>query len=74
MNREQKVAKVEELTEKLKASSALLVADYRGLTVAEAREIRNEMRQAGADFEVVKNRSEERRVGKECRSRWSPYH
>ena len=23
---------------------------------------------------VVKNRSEERRVGKECRSRWSPYH
>src|SRR5256885_7968657 len=24
--------------------------------------------------EVVKGRSEERRVGKECRSRWSPYH
>ena len=23
---------------------------------------------------VVRNRSEERRVGKECRSRWSPYH
>src|SRR2546429_5729340 len=23
---------------------------------------------------VRKNRSEERRVGKECRSRWSPYH
>ena len=23
---------------------------------------------------VSKNRSEERRVGKECRSRWSPYH
>ena len=25
-------------------------------------------------FEVRKERSEERRVGKECRSRWSPYH
>src|SRR5256885_4101067 len=25
------------------------------------------------DF-IVDNRSEERRVGKECRSRWSPYH
>ena len=25
-------------------------------------------------FEVVLDRSEERRVGKECRSRWSPYH
>ena len=24
--------------------------------------------------EVTKYRSEERRVGKECRSRWSPYH
>ena len=23
---------------------------------------------------VVRLRSEERRVGKECRSRWSPYH
>src|ERR1051326_7998624 len=23
---------------------------------------------------IVANRSEERRVGKECRSRWSPYH
>ena len=23
---------------------------------------------------VYKHRSEERRVGKECRSRWSPYH
>ena len=27
------------------------------------------------EFEVVNyHRSEERRVGKECRSRWSPYH
>ena len=24
--------------------------------------------------EVIAARSEERRVGKECRSRWSPYH
>src|SRR3989441_1739733 len=26
------------------------------------------------DDSVLKSRSEERRVGKECRSRWSPYH
>ena len=26
------------------------------------------------DAELAKKRSEERRVGKECRSRWSPYH
>ena len=24
--------------------------------------------------EKIEDRSEERRVGKECRSRWSPYH
>src|SRR3712207_6859756 len=29
---------------------------------------------ARADSLSVKDRSEERRVGKECRSRWSPYH
>ena len=23
---------------------------------------------------ILESRSEERRVGKECRSRWSPYH
>src|SRR5260370_23633798 len=28
----------------------------------------------GLDGLTDKNRSEERRVGKECRSRWSPYH
>ena len=26
------------------------------------------------NIRIVKSRSEERRVGKECRSRWSPYH
>src|SRR3989441_12242689 len=31
-------------------------------------------RRTGAGAQVVTLRSEERRVGKECRSRWSPYH
>ena len=34
----------------------------------EKKDINNE------DKKEEKNRSEERRVGKECRSRWSPYH
>ena len=29
---------------------------------------------AKMDFTETRVRSEERRVGKECRSRWSPYH
>src|SRR3712207_7850123 len=28
----------------------------------------------GALVDALRQRSEERRVGKECRSRWSPYH
>ena len=28
----------------------------------------------GAPIALCLGRSEERRVGKECRSRWSPYH
>src|SRR2546422_11496145 len=28
----------------------------------------------GAALTLIPERSEERRVGKECRSRWSPYH
>src|SRR2546429_5996014 len=29
---------------------------------------------SGMELDVRSDRSEERRVGKECRSRWSPYH
>ena len=29
---------------------------------------------SGTLLGAVRHRSEERRVGKECRSRWSPYH
>src|ERR1044071_5827611 len=32
------------------------------------------MQTALTQFDQVSQRSEERRVGKECRSRWSPYH
>jgi large subunit ribosomal protein L10 len=55
MKKEDKAAKVAELAEKVKSSIAMLVADYRGISVAEARELRNEMREAGAHFEVTKN-------------------
>ena len=32
------------------------------------------IREIQTKLEVLDDRSEERRVGKECRSRWSPYH
>ena len=34
----------------------------------------NTLKVANATDADVTTRSEERRVGKECRSRWSPYH
>ena len=36
--------------------------------------IENGVDQPNANTIIVYDRSEERRVGKECRSRWSPYH
>ena len=40
------------------------------------RELRKYTSTASKDIQenIVEPRSEERRVGKECRSRWSPYH
>ena len=38
----------------------------------EARQTLAAMKAAG--YDGIELRSEERRVGKECRSRWSPYH
>src|SRR2546421_5863134 len=38
------------------------------------RQISTEDTEFAEDTEKSKSRSEERRVGKECRSRWSPYH
>ncbi|MCL6106881.1 MAG: 50S ribosomal protein L10 [Actinobacteria bacterium] len=56
MNREEKETRVAELVARIKSSGAMLVADYRGLTVAESRQLRQGLREAGCtSFEVVKN-------------------
>src|SRR2546430_12511879 len=46
------------------------VAGIVGMYVA----VRSNIRSASAARSSLNKRSEERRVGKECRSRWSPYH
>ena len=43
-------------------------------TICPNTETKTESVTAYLPFEFKKDRSEERRVGKECRSRWSPYH
>jgi large subunit ribosomal protein L10 len=46
---------VAELTERLKSTSTLFVADYRGLSVTEIDELRSKVIEHGARFSVVKN-------------------
>src|SRR2546429_7666759 len=46
-----------------------------GLDPKQITEIRSLIKSlAGRHTVILSTRSEERRVGKECRSRWSPYH
>ncbi|MGI9952818.1 50S ribosomal protein L10 [Moorellaceae bacterium AZ2] len=53
--RQAKVAAVEEIKGKLSQSSALILADYRGLNVAEMNQLRRQLKEAGAELKVVKN-------------------
>jgi len=53
--RPEKVAVVTEVTEKLRASSAVLVTEYRGLTVAQLASLRRTLRPAGGEYKVYKN-------------------
>ena len=45
-------------------------SDIKVLLVGQQDVVEKELKQ----YSYPKERSEERRVGKECRSRWSPYH
>ncbi len=53
LNDKQRV--VEELNTALKASSSAIVAHYRGLTVSQMGELRNDLHKAGQSLQVVKN-------------------
>ena len=51
----QKIERVAELKERIEASEALLLTDYRGLSVTEITELRRSLREGGARFAVIKN-------------------
>lgn len=55
MQKADKERLVAELTERLKTTETLIVADYRGLTVTEIDKLRTELLEHGARFQVVKN-------------------
>lgn len=55
MKKEDKERVVAELTERLRTTETLLVADYRGLTMPQIDELRSKLIEHGARFSVVKN-------------------
>lgn len=55
MNREEKVAEVEELSGKFAKAKIAIVADYKGLTVPVLQELRHNLRRNDAEFRVAKN-------------------
>jgi large subunit ribosomal protein L10 len=52
---QEKQLAVDEISAKLRESSATVVADYRGLNVAQVTELRKQLREAGIEFQVLKN-------------------
>jgi large subunit ribosomal protein L10 len=55
MARPEKVAVVKEISDKLAASDAAVLAEYRGLKVGELAELRGALRPAGTEFKIFKN-------------------
>jgi large subunit ribosomal protein L10 len=53
--RADKVAVVDEVRERLTASDAAVLTEYRGLTVAELAALRRELAAAGGDYKIYKN-------------------
>ncbi len=56
MARPEKVEEVSRLEARLKKASAVILTDFRGLTVGEISTLRGKLREAGVEYRVVKNR------------------
>ena len=56
MKYSEKVQLGEKLSDKFKDSNAVIVTEYRGLTVEELTELRVELRKSDAQFRVIQNR------------------
>ena len=60
MNRDQKAAVVEEIAGQIKSADAVFAVDYRGISVAQAAELRAKLSESGTKFRIVKNSLSER--------------
>lgn len=62
MPTQEKVAAVEDLKTRLKGVKAVVLTEYRGLSVRQLSELRKQLRQVSAQYKVVKNRLAQRAV------------
>jgi large subunit ribosomal protein L10 len=53
--REEKTAVIANIKEKLEASKAAILTDYRGMSVAEATALRRKLREAKIEYRILKN-------------------
>ena len=60
MRRDEKAAVIEDVVARIEESEAIFAVDYRGMSVAQAAELRTRLRDADARFSVVKNTLTER--------------
>jgi large subunit ribosomal protein L10 len=54
-NLENKMLKVDEITQRLNSAKSMVMVDYKGITVEEINALRVKFREAGVDYVVLKN-------------------
>jgi large subunit ribosomal protein L10 len=64
MNRDEKAAVIDQVADQIQESQAIFAVDYRGITVAQAAQLRDRLREADASLRVVKNTLTERAADK----------
>lgn len=69
----EKAAAVDELHERFSRAVSAVLADFRGLTVAEITDLRRQLRDASLEFAVVKNTLARRAAQRTALEKLSPY-
>ena len=55
VSKKEKIKAVQDLHERFDKATAVILTDYKGLSVAQITELRNRLRKCGAEYKVVKN-------------------
>jgi large subunit ribosomal protein L10 len=73
LNKDQKAAVIEKVAGEIEAADAVFAVDYRGLSVKQAVDLRSSLREADAQFSVVKNTLTLRAVDQAGAEHLKPY-